>query len=223
MIDIITKEFLKGNNPLTIAIVMLVILGIIYLIKRAIDALISKDLENFKSENLTEIEKLTNELAKQKQQLEHMHKISQITYQNLFEKKIDVYQKLIETHTKYIEGYKEKGILQKVLDIDFNEIVKLYIEELGAIENIIKSKKLFISNELLEVYEELILKKESFDPEFAKLALTIYHNHIDDPYDEYGKDKIYQKIYDETKILSSKFHKILDNDVQKIKDKINLD
>ena len=223
MTDALINEAMKGNNVVTISIVVLVIMGIIYLIKQTIQSLISTSLEVFKHENSKEIEELKSELDKQKQQLDHIHQVSQPTYQNLFEKKIDVYQKLIETQTKYIEEYKEKDILQEVVDIDFNEIVKLYIEELGAIENIIKSKKLFISNELLEVYEKLILKKESFDLEFSKLALTIYHNNIDDPYDEYGKDEIYQKIYDETKTLSSKFHKILDNDIQKIKDKINLD
>ncbi len=215
-------NFIKDNN-LPIILFIGLIVAVLYLMKKLIDAGIAKDLKNFEHENSEKINKLQSALDKQKQQLDHMHQVSQPTYQHLFEKKIDVYQKLIQIQTKYSEEYKEKSILQEVVDIHFTEVIKLYIEELNSIEDIIKDKKLFISNELLEIYEELMLEKEKFNSEFAELALTIYHKEIDDPYDEYGKDEIYTKIYKKTKPLFSKFDSVLDSDILKIKKKINLD
>jgi len=176
-----------------------------------------------KNKNTKDIKEFESELNKQKQQLEHMHQISQITYQKLFEKKINIYQNLIKIKTRYIEKYKEKGVLQEENIIDFSEIEQLHIEELNAIEDIIKDNKLFISNELLETYEKIIEEKEKFNHDFLELALTIHQNNIDDPYNEYGKDKIYTKIYKQTEPLLSKFDNILNNDILKIKKKINLD
>jgi len=75
----IIKEALKYNDIGNVAITMLVILGILYLIKQAIQVLISKNLEIVKSQNNKEIEKLKSELDKQKQQLEHIHQVSQVT------------------------------------------------------------------------------------------------------------------------------------------------
>jgi len=40
-----------------------------------------------KNKNTKDIKEFESELNKQKQQLEHMHQVSQITYQKLFEKK----------------------------------------------------------------------------------------------------------------------------------------
>ena len=219
----IGKKIFEEYGTETAIFIIISFFIITYILKQVIPMWINTAIKEEETKNNKEIEKLKSELDKQKQQLEHMHQVSQVTYQKLFEKKINIYQNLIKTRTRYTEEYKNKGVLQEINVTDFSEIEQLRIEELNAIEDIIKDDKLFISNELLEIYEKVIEGKEKFDSEFAELALTIYKNNIDDPYNEYGRDEIYTKIYKQTAALFLEFNNVLDSDILKIKKKINLD
>lgn len=214
------KELTKYNDIITVAIVMLIITGTLYLIKKAIEALIAKDLKVMEAQNNEIIEKLKSDLEKQKQQLDHMHQVSQPVYQKLFKQKIEIYQELTNIKLKH-----NKILINRNIETedDYYENIDLYIDELNDIEKIIDNNKLFISNELLEVYEKLKEKKETFNSKFKDLALAHYNNPIDDISYEEKNQKIKQIIYEETKKEFSNFHNILTNDIQKIKIKINLD
>jgi len=208
------------KQDLSVTIFIIIIFSLIYMVKKGIPALIAKDLEIFKHQNTEEIAKLKAELEKQKLQIEHFHQVSQPTYQKLFEKKINIYQELIDIELKHDKILIDKNIEN---EDDYYENIDLFINELNDIERIISNNKLFISNKLIEAYEKLKEKEETFNSKFKDLALAHYTNLIDDDFYKKENKKIKQTIYEKTKKEFSNFHNILANDIQKIKTKINLD
>jgi hypothetical protein len=223
----IIKELIKINNIGDVAITMLVILGTIYLIKQAIQLLISKNLEIVKSQNNKEIEKLKSELDKQKQQLEHIHQVSQVTYQKLFEKKIEIYQSLLQVLQKYKIKEKENynpfedsgDTIYKHREDSFTEIKE--------IEHIIEGNQLYISNKLLKKYEALIRKIDDSNSKFDELSIYLYQSNMNDvEYENYEyteKQKIYNEIYKKVEAEFLNFKEVLHDDISTIKKKINLD
>jgi len=212
LLELIQKQDLR------IILLLGIIFSSIYMIKKGISALIAKEIEELKAE-----------LEKQKLQIEHFHQVSQPTYQKLFEKKINIYQELIKISHKYTIKRKESynsSPLEDVSDISYQNI-QFYFDEIKEIEKTIEGNQLYITIKLLEVYEKLIIKIDEFNSDLNELSLYLYHSNMNDieynTHEEKEKEKIYAKIYNETKLEFKEFNKILNNDILKIKKKINLD
>jgi len=216
----IGKKIFEEYGTETAIFIIISFFIITYILKQVIPMWINTAIKEEETKNNKEIEKLKSELDKQKQQLEHMHQVSQVTYQKLFKKKIEIYLELINIKLEH-----NKILIYSNIETedDYYDNIDLYIDELNDVEKIIDPNELFISNELLEVYEKLKEKKETLNFKFKDLALAHYNNPIDDISYEEETQKIKQIIYEETKKEFSNFHNILANDIQKIKIKINLD
>jgi len=221
----IIKEALKYNDIGNLAIAVLFISAIIYILKQLIQLLISRELKSIDNEHTKKLKELESKIEKQKQQLEHRHQVSKETYQKLFQEKINIYQRLTVITSQYPKILNKNS--SKLSDDEFEYYLKLYIEQLKKISDIIESNKLFISNELLKSYEKLISESEKFDSKLQNLekeSIMITENEAHQSYyQEEETNKIFEKISQGTKIHFLEFYKILNHDILKIKKKINLD
>jgi len=223
----IIKELIKINDIGDVAIAMLVILGTIYLIKQAIQFLISKKLKIMEKEHTTNIKKIESELKKYEQRLEHLHQVSQVTYQKLFEKKIEIYQSLLQVLQQYKIKEKENYNPFEDSGDTIYEHREDSFTEIKEIEHIIEGNQLYISNKLLKKYEALIRKIDDSNSKFDELSIYLYQSNMNDvEYENYEyteKQKIYNEIYKKIEAEFSKFKEVLHDDISTIKKKINLD
>ena len=166
---------------------------------------------------------LKSELETHKQRLEHTHQISQITYQNLFQEKIKIYQNLIKIVSKYENNF----LVQDEDDDTVNDYLNFYIEILNKVKDVISNNKLFISNNLLQSYENLNAELEKYNSEFIALtcrSISLYSSEREQSYyEEDETNRIHYEIYEATKEELTNFKKVLNNDISKIREKINFD
>lgn len=167
-----------------------------------------------KSQHDQELEKLRKMLETKIKEMEHSHQISQKTYQNLFEKKIAIYELLIKQKVEY----------QRVLNEDprykhEDNPKSFYYQTFNNFKNIIAENKLYVSDELAEKYDVLYAK---ILPNMNKLADDELHDEIDDGSRSLANDSIYDEIYSETSEEMKALLDQIDRDSKIIKIKIDL-
>jgi len=171
---------------------------------------ITQKVEEVKTEYLIKIEHVKAELKESEKQTEHFHQISQSTYQKLFEKKIEVYQMLINENIKYenenskanIEFHTEYG----AIDGDFYPYYSYFIR----VQNIVKKYRLYISNKLSDYFNEI--------PSSSLFNIDMGENNQDGSAMQEG----YMKLYKESNKAFEKFWEQLNEDIKIIRKKIDL-
>ena len=173
-------------------------------------------MANGKHQHDKELEELRKKLETTIKEMEHSHQISQKTYQNLFEKKIEIYQLLLQEKVEYLKvinedpRYEYEGKPKSFYNLTFKKI-----------KNIISENKLYISNALAEKYDILYNKNLPYMNQLAQ----------DELYDDLDKgsrslvndEPIYEKMYSTTSADMQSLFDQIDDDIALIKAKIDLD
>ncbi|CAA6822408.1 MAG: Unknown protein [uncultured Sulfurovum sp.] len=184
-------------------------------------------LEEEKSKYSKELEELKSEINIYKQELEHSHQISQITYQRLFEKKIEIYDQLNKKISLFNRDIYDDNLGGEFIGYDSSDFLDIYITVFYDIKSIIDMNHLYLSIGLLEAYGILKDKVQTFDSELINVDFyyPLDNQSISDQIlnNEEKKRIIYQKIYENSWEEWKNFLEKLDLDILKIKEKINLD
>lgn len=161
-----------------------------------------------------ELEKLRKILETKIKEMEHSHQISQNTYQNLFEKKIEIYQLLIKEKVEY------RRVLNEDPRYKYEGNPKsFYYKTFNNFKNIIAENKLYVSDELAEKYDVLYAK---ILPNMNKLAKDEFYDDIYGESSSLVNDSIYDEIYSETSEDMNALLDQIDKDSNIIKMKIDL-
>ena len=226
MIEEIGKEIFEEYGYITAILIILGVFTIVYVVKKVIPMWISIAVEEEKRNNSKSIEKLKSELDKHKQELEHIHQVSQPTYQKLFDKKIEIYQTMI----KMISDYERKeaedtAFIEVTGSIENSESLYLYKDLLIDILRLIKNNHLFISTELYSISNGLEITLKPLRTELVEHHILM--NSVateDESFELKNQDNLLNdEIVEKTKEDWKKFQKYLKKDIVKIKAKINLD
>ncbi len=180
--------------------------------------------EKDKSKNKQEILQLKDKLEKNKTKIEHFHQISQSTYQNLFVKKITVYQDLIDIKNIYIKEFNEDVNLQTI-EYEHGSNYDFYYDFFNQIRVIIDKNKFYISNELFNKYNILYDKIKPFIhrlTEFNSFEMEM-HSYREDPQqrDDDIQGMHYEMLQESKKELEDLFMQI-EVDIKYIRNKIDL-
>ena len=217
----ISKFLLENYGEIAIGIIM-----VSFLANTVFSMWIKLAFEEEKNKNNMNIEELKSELAQYTQQLEHRHQVSQLTYQKLFDKKIEVYQRLEEVFSSYKRQlHNETTSVEATGNLDDSIFYTLYNNVLIEVIRLIEKEKLFISNELYEVYKRLQAIVDDLDIKFIEIEVSNVSINTQSEMSqyEYEVDSFNVEIYGKTKVDWEKLQEELENDILKIKIKINLD
>jgi hypothetical protein len=172
----------------------------------------TKLMEKDKSKYIKEIETLKNELQTKMTKMEHFHKISEQTYQSLFNAKIATYNDLLYEKTEYYKIINEDETFEMMdypPEVYYNFFVK--------IRKIIDENRLYISNELSDKYDKLYYK---IAPYIRKLELDEYHAEANNVPSHDFQENTYHDMVSNTSDELSEVLKQIDVDVKQIKSKI---
>lgn len=169
----------------------------------------------------TQYNKSIEEKNKLKQfELEKKHQISKEKYQELFNKKIDVYQYLYLEVNKFNKQLHDLGryidIRDKYDDITMEEvkIEKICVKTLKNIFKIIEKNYFVISNELMELYKEVYKHYKNERKDFdTKNDFGVLDN--EEEYEEYNKIVI--AFYNKNKSLINNFFNLIESETKEIK------
>jgi len=176
-------------------------------------------MEKEKAKYTQEIEKLKHELETKIIKIEHFHQVSESTYQELFKKKIEVYNKLLHEKIEYFK------IIHEDAGFELQDYpLEVYHNFYSKTKSIINDFRLFISNELSDKYDELYFKTS---PYIVKLGIEEYYVEMSQLSSEeahYALDSKQQSIYREMITDTSKemeaFLNQIDEDVKQLKKKM---
>jgi len=172
----------------------------------------TKLMEKDKSKYTKEIETLKNELQTKMTKIEHFHKISEQTYQSLFNAKIATYNNLLYEKTEYYKIINEDEAFE-MMDYPPKVYYKFFIK----IRKIIDENRLYISNELSEKYDKLYYK---IAPYIRKLGLDEYYAEANNVPSHDFQESTYYDMLSNTSDELSEVLKQIDIDVKQIKSKI---
>jgi len=172
----------------------------------------NKLMEEDKTRYTKEIETLKNELQTKMTKMEHFHKISEQTYQTLFNAKIATYNDLLYEKTEYYKILNEDETFEMM---DYPP--EVYYDFFTKIRKIIDENRLYISNELSDKYDKLYFK---IAPYIRKLGLDEYHAESNNvPAHDFQKSTYHDMVSKTSKESSAVLDQI-DIDVKQIKSKI---
>lgn len=172
----------------------------------------TKLMEKDKSKYTKEIETLKNELQTKMTKMEHFHKISEQTYQSLFNAKIATYNDLLYEKTEYYKIINEDEAFEMM---DYPP--EVYYDFFVKIRKIIDENRLYISNELSDKYDVLYYK---IAPYIRKLGLDEYHAEANNVPPHDFQESTYHDMVSNTSKESSEVLDQIDIDVKQIKSKI---
>ncbi len=169
-------------------------------------------MEKDKSKFIQEIETLKNEFHTKITKMEHFHKISEKTYQDLFVHKIDTYNKLLYEKTEYYKiTYEDESF--EMMDYP----PEVYYNFFTKIRKIIDDNRLYISNELSEKYDVLYYK---IAPYIKKLGFDEFHADANNVHPQDYQESTYHDMVSKTSNELDSILKQVDIDVKQLKSKI---
>ncbi len=174
--------------------------------------LATKLIEKDKAIYSQELEKLKNQLKSKEVQTEHFHQISEKTYQDLFDKKIQTYTSLLNAKTQYQKTLKEDGMFE-LMECP----CEIYYDFFNQIRNIIDNNRLHISNELSDKYNELYFK---IAPLIKKLEIAQEHIRANNISSNHKKENIYSDMVLDTSNELDELLKQIDTDVENLRKKL---
>lgn len=155
-------------------------------------------------------------------EIELKHKISEATYQKLFEKRIETYNnlhKIVDYHNKNILNigrYKEDEVgVPYIVTIEEQDI---YIEFIKAVTNELESNMFYISNKLENKFLDISLPFTSDN--IKKSDIFMFANYGDDELEEEAR-KINIEFYQKHKKEIIELINLLDEEIKIIKEKID--
>lgn len=172
----------------------------------------NKLMEKDKTKYTKEIETLKDELQTKMTKMEHFHKISEQTYQTLFNAKIATYNDLLYEKTEYYKILNEDEVFEMM---DYPP--EVYYDFFIKIRKIIDKNRLYISNELSDKYDKLYFK---IAPYIRKLGLDEYHAEANNMPIHDFQESTYHDMVSQTSKESSDMLDQIDIDVKQIKSKI---
>jgi hypothetical protein len=180
-----------------------------------------KELEHFKYINSRSIEEVKNELEIIKSKNEQFGGISLEFYQDFFNKRVNVYLKLLSIKNKYITEMEEEFITE--IHQGWGHV---YHSTYVSLRELMIKDQLYISNELESALS--LLRKEASrfikEADFEEAHIYAFENDNDErEYRIQKMEEIYNNFATETDPLMRKVMSQIESDVHKLRARIELD
>jgi len=127
-------------------------------------------LQNAQNEHQTSIKLLEKELQLELLKKDQFHQISKSTFENIFNKKIDVYSNLLKIKTDYDKFRYEDG------SFDFIDPNYEFLSHFKLFRKNIEENRLYISNDLSEKYDDWYLEAAPYFRKIEEVEFNIQAN-----------------------------------------------
>ncbi|MFV8458887.1 hypothetical protein ACNO5M_27810, partial [Vibrio owensii] len=131
-------------------------------------ASLEKDLQSQKDNHSLEIKLLERELQLELSKKDQFHQISKSTYENLFNKKIEVYSELIKLKTDYEIFSNESG------SFEYIDPTSDFLTHFNSFKKNIEENRLYITNELSDVFDDWYKQASSYFQRIEEVEISLY-------------------------------------------------